>query len=217
MRIQNDTTPGDASEPFAELLRMQTDFQARLADETFRYLRRLHGTLGPGSPGTVVAPREGLQLRGRGAPGGELTIALEIENVQRVHCIVSPQLTPVVGRTGTTWFPATSPPHPTFLVPPGGSERVTLRLVVPPDLPVDSYHGALLLQGFRDGAVAVRLDVATPDDSTDEVIEVTSVETGPRAKSPKPNSPPKSPKPKSPPKRGGKGAGAPARRRGGAR
>ena len=93
----------------------------------------------------------------------------------------------------------------------------SLRLAVPPDLPADSYHGALLLQGFRDGAVAVRLDVTAADDATDEVTEVTSVETGPRAKSPKPNSPPKSPKPKSPPKRGGKGAGAPARRRGGAR
>ena len=89
---------------------------------------------------------------------------------------------------------------------------MTLRLAVPPDLPADSYHGALLLQGFRDGAVAVRLDVAAADDATDETSEVMPDERGPKPKSPRPKSPPKTP-----PKRGGKGAGAPARRRGGAR
>lgn len=159
MRIQNDTPSGGSSEPFAELLRLQTDFHARLADETFRYLRRLHGTLAPGSPGTVVRPRDGLELDGAGAPGSRVTLGIDIENVQRVHCVVSPQLTPLVGRAGTTWFPATEPPQQTILVAPGRSEHVALHIPVPDGLPPDEYRGALLLQGFRDGAIAVRISV----------------------------------------------------------
>jgi len=165
MRVRNDQSPDESSAPFAELLRMQTDFQARLADETFRYLRRLHGTLGPGSPGTVVVPREGLVLEGASARAGDaVELSIDIENVQRVHCIVSPQLTPLVGAKGTTWFPATSPQHPMLLIPPKQSERLTLRIDVPADLPGDEYGGALVLQGFRDGAIAVRVRVGgTPE------------------------------------------------------
>lgn len=161
MRVTNDRPGEESAGAFAELLRMQTDFQARLADETFRYLRRLHGTLGPGSPGTVVSPRDGLALEGRAlqGSGSQVELALEIENVQRVHCIVSPQLTPLVGRRGTTWFPATVPPHQTVLVPPNHSQRLVVRVDVPSELPADEYGGALLLQGFRDGAIAVRIHV----------------------------------------------------------
>lgn len=54
MPLANDAAGSSGASPFSELLRLQTDFQARLADETFRYLRRLHGTLGPGAPGTVA-------------------------------------------------------------------------------------------------------------------------------------------------------------------
>lgn len=162
MRVSNQTTDGNPSEPFAELLRMQTDFQARLADETFRYLRRLHGTLGPGAPGTVVSARQGLTLEGRGVAGGRIELTVEIHNVQRVHCIVSPQLTPLVGRSGTTWFPATSSPHHTLLVAPDANERVVVLLDVPEGLPDDEYAGALLLQGFRDGAIAVRVRIGAP-------------------------------------------------------
>ncbi|MGQ0649314.1 MAG: hypothetical protein ACT4P7_17315 [Gemmatimonadaceae bacterium] len=157
MRIQNETPAGGSSEPFADLLRLQTDFQARLADETFRYLRRLHGTLAPGAPGTVVSPREGLLLDGAGPPGARVELGIDIENVQRVHCVVSPQLTPLVGRAGTTWFPACEPPQQTVLVAPAKSERIRLIIPVPPALPPDEYRGALLLQGFRDAAIAVRI------------------------------------------------------------
>ena len=159
MRITNDTPAGSSPEPFADLLRLQTDFQARLADETFRYLRRLHGTLAPGSPGTVVRPREGLLVEGAGPPGARLTIGVDIENVQRVHCVVSPQLTSLVGRSGTTWFPACEPPQQTLLVAPGRSERIAIVIPVPDALPPDEYRGAMLLQGFRDGAIAVRVVV----------------------------------------------------------
>lgn len=166
MNIRNDNPASGSSEPFADLLRLQTDFQARLADETFRYLRRLHGTLAPGSPGTVVSPREGLLVEGAGAPGARVELGIDIENVQRVHCVVSPQLTPLVGRSGTTWFPACEPAQQTVLVAPAKSERISLIIPVPPALPPDEYRGALLLQGFRDGAIAVRVLVQAPVEAT---------------------------------------------------
>jgi len=53
-RVSNDSE--GSSGPFSELLRLQSDFQARLTEETLRYLRRLQGTLGPTAPGTVVKP-----------------------------------------------------------------------------------------------------------------------------------------------------------------
>ena len=55
--MQSPTTPaGGPAARFGELMRLQTEFQARLAEETLRYLRRLQGAAAPAAPGTVVMP-----------------------------------------------------------------------------------------------------------------------------------------------------------------
>ena len=87
MHISNDPGGGGWSGPFADLLRLQTEFQARLGEETIRYLRRLQGALGPASPGTIVLA-EKTPLAAEGVPGGRTELRLELENLQRVHCVV---------------------------------------------------------------------------------------------------------------------------------
>jgi hypothetical protein len=161
LRVKNEPgESGGGTGPFAELLRLQTDFQARLAEETLRYLRRLQGTMGPAAPGTIVLPEDGLVLTSQGAPGGRATLRVEIENLQRVHCMVTPQLTPLVGRAGVTWFPAIEPNSLSFLLPPDAVHSLVIDVAVPTDLPPDVYTGALLLQGFQRGALSVAIDIA---------------------------------------------------------
>ena len=160
MRVSNDGEPGPSG-PVSELFRLQTEFQARLADETLRYLRRLQGTLGPAAPGTVLAPGSGEGLRAAGAPGETVALALELENLQRVHCVVWPQLTPLVSAEGATWFPAAEvAAH--RLVAPGETAALAVSLPLPDALPPGRYRGALVLQGFRDGAVPVEVAVSAP-------------------------------------------------------
>ena len=61
MKISNKDT-GEKEQPFAEMFRLQTEFQSRLADETLRYLRRLQGSAAPASPGTIVIPENNNEL-----------------------------------------------------------------------------------------------------------------------------------------------------------
>ena len=57
MKISNKPDD-DKNKPFAEIFRLQTEFQARLADETLRYLRRLQGSVAPASPGNRCYSRK---------------------------------------------------------------------------------------------------------------------------------------------------------------
>jgi hypothetical protein len=160
MRISNE--PGEPTGPsgaFAELFRLQSDFHARLAEETLRYLRRLQGAVVPVAPSTVVLPSDGLELHGEGAPGGETMLAVEIENLQRVHCMVTPQLTPLVSTSGVTWFPVVESAPGSRLVAPGAVERLEISLPMPEQLPPGEYRGALLLQGFRKNSLPVVVTV----------------------------------------------------------
>lgn len=160
MKVSNEGEAGPTG-PLSELFRLQTEFQARLADETLRYLRRLQGTLGPAAPGTVLAGGDREVLRAAGAPGDTVALSLELENLQRVHCVLTPQLTPLVSAEGATWFPAAEiAAH--RLVAPGETAALTLTLPLPGELPAGRYRGALVLQGFRDGAVAVEVTVSPP-------------------------------------------------------
>jgi hypothetical protein len=161
VRIPNDPDSGPGG-AFGELLRLQTEFQARLAEETVKYLRRLQGAGMPAAPGTVVRPDAGVELRADGAPGGTATLSLEISNLQRVHCIVTPMLEPLVEASGVTWFPELEPAAGSTLVAPGESRPLALQLRVPVDLPRGTYRGALVLQGFRDGALPVTVAVEPP-------------------------------------------------------
>jgi hypothetical protein len=164
MHIPNDPD-STARGVFGDLLRLQTEFQARLAEETVRYLRRLQGAGMPAAPGTVLRHDEANEVKATGAPGGSAALRLELENRQRVHSIVTPLLEPLVA-DGITWFPAVEPPPGSTLVPPGETRPVALAVQIPGDLPPGTYRGALVLQGFRDGAVPVALTVAAPAATT---------------------------------------------------
>ena len=160
-RVSNETGGGQGG-VFGELVRLQTEFQARLAEETLHYLRRLQGAAAPATPGTVLLPDEGTLLRGSGSRGSVVELSLEVENRQRVHCLVSPLLGPLVNADGVTWFPEVEALPSTALVPPGEAREQRLRVVVPMDIPFATYRGALLLQGFGDGALPVAIEVPEP-------------------------------------------------------
>ena len=159
VKITNERPGSEGENPFADLFRLQTEFQTRLAEETLRYLRRISGALGPAAPGTVVVPDAGAPLSVTASPGERATLTLELENLQRVHCVVTPQLSPLVSDAGATWFPATEPPSAMRLVAPGETVTLEIGLRLPADLPPATYRGALVLQGFRNGAVRVAVTV----------------------------------------------------------
>ncbi|MEO8451711.1 MAG: hypothetical protein ABI647_18105 [Gemmatimonadota bacterium] len=160
MRVSNE--PGGPTGAFAEMFRLQADFQARLAEETLRYLRRLQGSVMPAAPGTVVMPGQELELRAAAEPGAKAELGVEVENLQRVHCMVTPQLTPLVSAAGVTWFPATDPATASRLIAPNVIERLTVSVAIPQELPIGEYRGALLLQGFRKNSLPVVVSVGAP-------------------------------------------------------
>lgn len=167
MRVTNDDdgpgggAPEDVAVPSGidALVRLQADFQARLAEETLRYLRRLQAAVGPAVPGTVVVPDPALSLRADGEPGGSAELALEIANTQQVHCIVTPAVSPFVHASGATWYPAVEVEPATLLVAPGDSADLRVRLDLPAALPAGEWHGALLLHGFGGSGIATTIAV----------------------------------------------------------
>lgn len=152
-------TPGVRG-PIDDLLRLQTDFQQRLASETLRYLRRLQGLVGPVVPGTLVLPDPGLELIGSGHPGETIKLEVAIENRQRVHCLVSPMLSPLVSDRGVTWFADAVMEPASLLLSESQTDMVTISVPVPAESPAGTYRGALLLHGFEKGALPVRLAIA---------------------------------------------------------
>jgi hypothetical protein len=161
MVITNDAGGGGWSGPFADMLRLQNEFQARLGEETIRYLRRLQGALGPAAPGTVVLREKSSELSTQGAPGAAAELRVELENLQRVHCVLTPHLTPLVSETGTTWFPVSDVGGAFRILAPGTTDSLTIRLEIPPALPAGVYRGALMLLGFREGALSVTVHIIT--------------------------------------------------------
>jgi hypothetical protein len=148
---------GDSSgpeAPFSELVRLQMDFQARLAEETLRYMRRIQASALPITPSTVVRA-DPSRPPYKCAAGDAITIAERLENRQRVHAIVTVGLTPLVSDDGTTWFAQTEPT--TAIVPPGEVESVEFRFDVPVELPAGIYRGALLLTGLVGSTVPIAI------------------------------------------------------------
>lgn len=163
MRVPNESA-GEPGGPFAELLRLQASFQARLVEDTLRYLRQLQGVLGPLAPGTVVVPNGEVELVGEAPPDGTVTLRLEVENRQRVHCVATPMLTPLVESGGATWYPSAEAHPASLLLAPDDVAEITVDVAVPSVLPSGTYFGGLILQGFRDGSVPVRIVVSSPDE-----------------------------------------------------
>jgi hypothetical protein len=166
------------------MFRLQADFQARLAEETLRYLRRLQGSMMPAAPGTVVMPSDELELRAIAEPGAKAELAVEVENLQRVHCMVTPQLTPLVSTAGVTWFPATDPATASRLIAPNAMERLAIIVAIPQELPIGEYRGALLLQGFRKNSLPVVVSVGRTEAPAPPAAE----RKPKRARSPRPRS-----------------------------
>jgi hypothetical protein len=166
VRVPND--PGEQKGPFAEFLRLQTEFYTRLADETTRYFRRLQAAGAPAAPGTVLLADGPVDLQASGPPGSSVELRLELENRQRVHCMVMPLLSPLVEASGTTWFPAAEPLLSSLLLAPEEVAPLVLRVALPAHLPGGLYRGALLLQGFRQGSIPVAVTVTAESDRQEE-------------------------------------------------
>ena len=160
MKISNKESDGK-EQPFAEMFRLQTEFQSRLADETLRYLRRLQGSAAPASPGTIVIPENNNALVASAVQGGTASLEVEVENLQRVHSSATPALSPLVSSLGVTWFPDSEASPPSLLIPPDTSLPLKLLVAVPQDLPDGVYQGCVLLQGFQNGTVPVKIEVGT--------------------------------------------------------
>lgn len=156
------TQPDDkatTANPFAEMLRLQSDFQVRMAEETLRYLRRMQGMFEPHAPGTVIHPEQPEPLEVQGRRGGTCTLTLDVENRQRVHCVLSPTVTPLVAGDGTTWFPSAESRPASHLVATDETVTVEVELSVPDDVPDGDYRGLLVLRGMSPGGVPVVVSV----------------------------------------------------------
>jgi hypothetical protein len=159
LRVVNESGGGGA---FSELLRLQTEFQARLAEETLNYLRRVQGAAAPAAPGTILVPQKDATLTAAGAPGSTIRLRLQIENRQRVHSVVTPMLSPLVSPAGVTWFPAADLSPSSILLAPGQVRTLELGVPLPAELPPETYRGVLLLQGFGEQDVAVAIEARAP-------------------------------------------------------
>lgn len=163
VRIVHNPTDEPDRNPGAEVFALQQDFQARLADETLRYLRGLRGLLGPASPGTVLRPQPDLVLRGDGVPGDVAEITFEVDNRQQVHVIATPMLTPLVRADGTAWFPDAVAVPASALLAPGAVGQLRLLVNVPVEAGPGQYDGALVLLGMKGAAVRVSFTVNAPE------------------------------------------------------
>jgi hypothetical protein len=137
------------------------DFQARLADETLRYLRRIQGATAPVTPGTVLLPETGTDLSAQAEPGGKFEITLEVKNYQRVHAVAAPALDPFFSPSGTTWYPEADFSPAFSLIAPDEAIKLVVRVSVPAALPAGTYIGALSLRGL--GQPVFRLSVRVDD------------------------------------------------------
>jgi hypothetical protein len=146
--------------PLSDWLRLQADFQARLADETLRYLRRLQGAAAPVTPGTVLVPEDGSELTARAKSGGSFEITLDVKNYQRVHAMAAPALDPMVSSSGITWYPEAEFSPEFSLVAPDESIKFVVRVNVPVVLPSGTYIGALSLRGLRQQIFRISVDVS---------------------------------------------------------
>jgi hypothetical protein len=159
MQLSNEDRPDGG--PFAHLIQMQAEFQSRLANESLRYLRRIQGVFEPYAPGTVVQPDGDATLTGELHVGGSIALAVDVENRQRVHAVVTASMTPLVADSGATWFPSVEAKPSFAFVPPNQTLPLSVTISAPADLPVGRYRGLLVLRGFGAGGLPVVLDVVS--------------------------------------------------------
>ena len=156
MQVGNDSSADDSG--WGSLLRLQSEYQARLTEETLRYLRGLQAAFSPRTPGTVVQA-SGLRLSGSGPPGGSVRLDIQVENRQRVHTPVSPSVTPLVGDDGSTWYPIAELEPDAMIIGPGESRDLSIVVQLPAELPAGVFRGSLVLRGFLVEGVPVDITV----------------------------------------------------------
>ena len=156
MTISNEGSGDDGR--LGALVRLQSEYQARLTEETMRYLRSLQTAFSPKPPGTVVQAT-GERLIASGSPGGSVSLDVEIENRQRAHIPVSPSVTPLVSDHGVTWYPVTELDPVALMISPDEKRSLSVTLRLPDELPVGLFRGSLLLQGFLAEGVPVEITV----------------------------------------------------------
>jgi len=159
MQISNDSPTDDGG--WAKLITLQSEYQARLTEETLKYLRSLQAAFSPRAPGTVVQS-SGQRLTGGGEPGGTVHLEIQVENRQRVHTPVSPAVTPLVGDDGSTWYPVARLEPVAMLIGPDETRSLSLTLELPADLPAGCFRGSLVLQGFLAEGVPIDITVRAP-------------------------------------------------------
>ena len=167
-----------AQNPMSEWLRFQMEFQAKLADETFRYLRRLQGATAPVTPGTVLLPETGTDLNAHAQPGGAFEVTLEIKNYQRVHTVAAPSLEPLVSPSGTTWYPEADFSPAFALIAPDESVNLTIRVSVPAAIPLGTYTGALSLRGLGQPTFRLTVEVGKDVPAPPKKADVSAVNKG---------------------------------------
>lgn len=161
MKLSNDPNEEFSSGPAAEMLKLQAEFQARLGEETVRYLRRLQETFAPAAPGTVLRAGKEDALEASAQPGASVDLKLALVNRQAAHCMVTPMLSTLVDELGTTWFPQCQPSPPSCLLAPAEQTEISIQLPLPADLPDGVFRGSLHLVGFRYGGIPVVIHVSS--------------------------------------------------------
>ena len=161
MQISNEEPTGDSA--WAQLLRLQSEYQARLAEETMKYLRGLQAAFIPRVPGTIVQPN-GARLTGSGAAGCSIQLHAEIENRQRVHTPVSPAVTPLVSDDGRTWYPVAELEPVAMLIGPDETSELSITIQLPIELAPGTFRGSLVLQGFLVEGVPIEITVIGPSE-----------------------------------------------------
>lgn len=145
--------------PFEELLRLQSKFQQNLAQATMDYLRQLQGMIGPVVPGTMVDVVDGQGATTTAAPSSKARFSITVENRQRVHTLVTPMLSPLVADSGTTWFPRVDISPSSQLLATDESCAFAFVIDIPKSARVGIYRGACLLYGCAEGVVPLTVTV----------------------------------------------------------
>ena len=164
MQVGNDNVADDGG--WGSLLRLQSEYQARLTEETLKYLRGLQAAFSPRTPGTVVQAN-GLRLTESGLPGGSVRLDIQVENRQRVHTPVSPSVTPLVSDEGATWYPVAELDPDAMIIGPGESKDLSVTLQLPNEIPPGVFRGSLVLRGFLVEGVPVEITIEGSTTETD--------------------------------------------------
>ncbi|MFC7530840.1 hypothetical protein [Actinoplanes sp. GCM10030250] len=165
MRISNHEAGGDSG--WDDLVRLQSEYQARLTEETLRYLRGVQAAFSPRAPGTVVQTA-GVQVRVSGLPGSRVDVKFSVENRQRVHTTVVPAISLMINDEGWTWYPRAEPSPAALVLAPQDVVTVSMSVELPAELPPGVFRGSIILQGFLPDPMPLQITVGAAAEQAPE-------------------------------------------------